>query len=174
MKSPRALTQDQEPNAASRLKEKRQPTIENGKTGGTVTTIRAARLDDIPKLIEMERTAFEQRGDIAFIDFDEVSCATSMDSLINVRGAGILLVAQSAGQIVGMIGCIFFRYYINDRTWVAQEIFRFVEPGFIDTEMIEEIDLEAARWGAHVFLPASTFQGARLAGQVRGSSKWLS
>jgi hypothetical protein len=61
MKSPRALTQDQEPNAARRFKEKRQPKNES-KTGGTVTTIRAARLDDVPKLIEMSRTAFEQSG----------------------------------------------------------------------------------------------------------------
>jgi hypothetical protein len=109
MKSPRALAQDQEPNAASRLKEKRQPTIENRKTGGTVTTIRAARLDDIDNLIEMGRAAFEQSDERAFTDFDEDSCATSMGSLINVKGAGLLLVAQSAGQIVGMIGCVFSR-----------------------------------------------------------------
>jgi hypothetical protein len=68
-----------------------------------------------------------------------------MGSLINVKGAGLLLVAQSAGKIVGMIGCVFFPYYINDRTWVAQEVFRFVEPGFIDTELIEEMDL-IRRW----------------------------
>jgi hypothetical protein len=59
MKSPRALTRDQEPNAARLFKEKRQPKIENRKTGGTVTTIRAARLDDIAILIEMGRAAFE-------------------------------------------------------------------------------------------------------------------
>jgi hypothetical protein len=55
MKSPRALTRDQEPNAARRFKEKRQPKIENRKSGGAITTIRAARLDDIDNLIEMAR-----------------------------------------------------------------------------------------------------------------------
>ena len=174
MKSPRALTRDQEPNAARPFKEKRQPKIENRKSGGAITTIRAARSDDIDNLIEMARAAFEQSDDRAFTDFDEDSCATSMGSLINIKGAGLLLVAQSAGKTVGMIGCVFFQYYINARTSVAQEIFRFVEPGFIDTELIEEMDLEATRRGAHVFLPATTFQGARLYAGQQDHHKWLS
>ena len=154
-------------------RQERRPDVEQS---GNAATIRAARVDDIPELIEMGRAAFAQSGDETLMDFDNASFATSASSLISITSAGLVLVAQSqAGQLVGMIGCVFFPYYLNSQTWISQEIFSFVKAGFSGgAELTEEMDRQAAMRGAHLFLPATTLRGARLYTRHEGDPRRLS
>ena len=164
------------PRRKPRQKVDRQERRPDDEQSGNAATIRAARVDDIPELIEIGRAAFAQSGDAALIDFDDTSFATSANSLISIRNAGLVLVAQSqAGQLVGMIGCVFFPYYLNAQTWISQEIFRFVKVGFSgEAELTEELDRQAAMQGAHLFLPATTLRGARLYTRHEGGPRRLS
>jgi GNAT superfamily N-acetyltransferase len=127
-----------------------------------MTTVRRAGPDDLADLIEMGREFFEQSDAGVFTTFDEPSFTTTLIGLISGVSGGILLVAEVAGRSVGMAACVVFPFYANMNTKTGQEIFWFCRPGHrsgIGQEILDELEAEAKRGGAHVFI------GANLAGR---------
>jgi GNAT superfamily N-acetyltransferase len=71
---------------------------------------------------------------------------------------GTLLVAESDGQCVGMSACVVFPFYANMQTKIGQEIFLFCKPEFrngIGQALLDELEAEARRKGANVFISAN-------------------
>jgi len=124
--------------------------------------IRRAGPDDLVDVIEMGRAFFEQSGNAVFTTFDEPSFATTAISLISGVSGGILLVAETAGQIVGMAACVVFPFYANMNTKIGQEVFWFCKPGHrsgVGQELLDELEAEALRAGAHAFISANIAGG---------------
>lgn len=123
--------------------------------------IRSAEPKDLLEVVEMGREFFEHSGNGSFTTFDEPSFTTSIVAIMSGVSGGTLLVAETAGQCVGMAACVVFPFYANMGTRIGQEIFLFCKPDFrngIGETLLDELEAEARRNGANVFI------GANLAG----------
>lgn len=123
-----------------------------------VASIRRAEPKDLPEIIDMGREFFEQSGSQEFTTFDESSFVVTVIALISGVSGGLLLVAESNGECVGMASSVTFPFYCNMATKVSQEIFWFVKPDHrngIGASLLDELETEALRSGAHVFLTAA-------------------
>lgn len=110
----------------------------------------------------MGREFFEYSGNGAFTTFDEPSFTATIIALMSGVSGGTLLIAESADQIVGMAGCVVFPFYANMATKIGQEIFLYCKPEHrtgIGESLLDELETEARRCGANVFI------GANLAGR---------
>ncbi|WP_441235664.1 GNAT family N-acetyltransferase [Bradyrhizobium sp. 930_D9_N1_4] len=124
--------------------------------------IRAAEPGDLGELIEMGRAFFEHSGSEAFTTFDEPSFTATLIAVTSGVSGGVLLVAEAAGQIVGMAACVVFPFYANVQTLIGQEIFWWVKPEHrkgVGGDLLDELEAEAKRKGAKVFI------GANLSGE---------
>lgn len=120
--------------------------------------IRPAEPKDFLEVIEMGREFFEQSGNGAFTTFDEPSFTATVISLMSGVNKATLLVAESAGRTVGMAAHVVFPFYANMNTNISQEIFWFVKPDFrngIGSALLEELEADARRKGADVFMSAA-------------------
>lgn len=129
-------------------------------------TIRHAEPKDMVELIEMGREFFEQSGNGAFTTFDEPSFTMTLMALMGGVSSGTLLVAESAERCVGMAGSVVFPFYANMNTKIGQEIFWWCKPDFrngIGAALLDELEAEAGRKGADVFMSAA------IAGQRDGA-----
>lgn len=120
--------------------------------------IRAAEPRDLIDVIDMGRDFFEQSGNSAFTEFDEPSFTTTIIALMSGVSGGTVLVAESAGQVVGMASCVVFPFYANMATKVGQELFWFCKPDFrngVGGALLDALEAEARRKGADVFMSAA-------------------
>lgn len=120
--------------------------------------IRAAEPKDLLEIIDMGREFFEQSGNGAFTTFDEPSFTTTIIALMSGVSGGTLLVAESAGRCVGIAACVVFPFYANMGCKIGQEIFWWANPEFrsgIGADLLDELEAEAMRKGADVFMSAA-------------------
>jgi hypothetical protein len=123
-----------------------------------IATIRHAEPADLPEIIDMGRDFFDQSGSAEFTTFDDASFATTIIALMSGLSGGVLLVAEIGEKCVGMASCVAFPFYANMQTRVAQEIFWFVKPDCrngVGSSLLDELEAEAMRGGAQVFLTAA-------------------
>lgn len=120
--------------------------------------IRHAQPDDLVDLLEMGRAFFEQSGNDAFTTFDEPSLSATLIGLMSGVGNGAVLVAEIGGAVVGMAAHVVFPFYANMNTKLGQELFWYCKPDFrsgIGMELLNELEADAARKGADVFMSAA-------------------
>lgn len=123
-----------------------------------IGTIRRAEPNDLGEIIDMGREFFEQSGSQKFTTFDEASFVTTIIALMSGVSGGVLLVADVGERCVGMASSVTFPFYCNMATKIAQEIFWFVKPDCrngIGATLLDELESEALRGGAEVFLTAA-------------------
>jgi GNAT superfamily N-acetyltransferase len=120
--------------------------------------IRAAEPNDLNALIDMGREFFDHSGNGAFTTFDEPSLTATLIALISGVSGGSLLVAEVSGRVVGMAACLVFPFYANHGTLIGQELFWWTNPDHrkgIGGELLDELEAEAKRKGAKVFISAN-------------------
>jgi GNAT superfamily N-acetyltransferase len=120
--------------------------------------IREAEPNDLSALLDMGREFFEVSGNGAFTTFDEPSLIATLIALMSGVSGGVLLVAETAGQVVGMAACVVFPFYANMETLIGQEVFWFCKPDYrkgIGGEILDELEAAAKRKGAKVFISAN-------------------
>ena len=120
--------------------------------------IRRAEPEDFADLIDMGREFLHQSGNGAFTTFDEPSFSATIISLMSGVNNASLLVASSAGQVVGMAASVVFPFYANMNTKIAQEIFWYCKPDFrngFGAALLDELEADAQRKGADVFMSAA-------------------
>jgi hypothetical protein len=123
-----------------------------------IGTIRHAAPNDLRAIVDMGREFFEQSGSQNFTTFDESSFIATTIALMSGVSGGIILVAEVAEECVGMASSVMFPFYCNNATKISQEIFWFVKPDCrngIGATLLDELEAEALRGGAHVFLTAA-------------------
>lgn len=123
-----------------------------------ITNIRHAEPKDLPEIIDMGREFFEQSESLRFSTFDDASFTLTVISLMSGISGGVLLVAEVNERCVGMASSITFPFYLNMATKVSQELFWFAKPDYrngIGSSLLDELETEALRHGAHVFLTAA-------------------
>jgi predicted N-acetyltransferase YhbS len=124
--------------------------------------IRLAQPEDLVALLEMGREFFDVSGNGAFTTFDETSLTATLIAVMSGVSGGVLLVAETGGQVVGMASCVVFPFYANMNTLIGQEIFWWVKPEYrkgIGGALMDELEAEAKRKGAKIFI------GANLSGE---------
>lgn len=87
--------------------------------------IRAATPEDVPAIVEMGEAFFEEAGWAARAKFCRESFTQSVQ---RIAQAGILLVVEKAGRVVGMAGAVFSPAYWNEKVLIGQELFWYVLP----------------------------------------------
>jgi GNAT superfamily N-acetyltransferase len=120
--------------------------------------IRAAEPNDLGALLDMGREFFDHSGNGSFTTFDEPSLTATLISLTSGVAGGSLLVAEVAGKVVGMAACLVFPFYANHGTLIGQELFWWTNPDHrkgIGGELLDELEAEAKRKGAKVFISAN-------------------
>lgn len=120
--------------------------------------IRIAEAKDLPDIVDMGREFFEQSGNGAFTTFDESSFIATVIGLMSGVANGTLLVAESAGSVIGMAAHVVFPFYANAQTKIGQEIFWYCKPDFrngIGSDLLDELEADARRKGADVFMSAA-------------------
>lgn len=124
--------------------------------------IRHAEPDDLDALLSMGRDFFDHSPNGTFTTFDENSLTATLMALMSGVTGGSILVAETAGEVVGMAACVVYPFYANHSTLMGQEVFWWVKPEFrkgIGGSLLDELEAEAKRKGAKVFL------GAHLSGE---------
>jgi GNAT superfamily N-acetyltransferase len=127
-----------------------------------VNQIRHAEPNDLNALLDMGREFFEASGNDRFTTFDEPSLTATLIAMMSGVAGGSVLVAEVAGQVVGMAACVVFPFYANHSTLIGQELFWWVQPAHrkgIGGSLLDELEAEAKRKGAKVFI------GANLSGE---------
>lgn len=133
-----------------------------------MTEIREAGIIDMPALLRMGRSFFEQAGLSGLAQWDDASFEATAQMLI-ASDFGVLLVAESDGHGVGMAGALIFPAYFNVATFIGQELFWFVEPEHrfgVGAALIERLEAEARNRGASLFI-AGAMAGLRDAAIAR-------
>ena len=92
--------------------------------------IRAATLDDLPAIAEMGERFHAEAGWADVAAYDRQHCIASLQAMLD--GAGVVLVAETAGKVVGIAGGLYFPLYFNHAHRTGQELFLYVEPGLRD------------------------------------------
>ena len=106
----------------------------------------------------MGRDFFEQSGNATFATFDDSSFTMTLISLMSGAVNGTVLVAESEEKVIGMAAHVVFPFYCNMQTKIAQEIFWWVKPDYrngIGGTLLDELEADAARRGADVFMSAA-------------------
>jgi GNAT superfamily N-acetyltransferase len=120
-------------------------------------TIRHAEPKDFNDLVEMGREFFEHSGYRDLTTFDEASFSTTIIALMSGIGGGCLLVAEVDDRAVGLAGSVIFPFYANMGTRIGQEVLWWVKPDYrsgIGSDLMDELEAEAMRNGADVFMNA--------------------
>lgn len=120
--------------------------------------IRYADADDLEDLLAMGRSFFDHSSNGTFTTFDPASLTLTLSTLMSGVSGGVLLVAVAEGRVIGMAACMVFPFYANHETLIGQEIFLWVNPehrGAVGDALLDELEAEAMRKGAKVFINAN-------------------
>lgn len=90
--------------------------------------IRHATADDCSKISELGESFFTEAGWQDVAEYRQEDCLKSLQFLAT-GDAGILLVAEEDGEIVGMAGGLVSPLYFNLSHMTGQELFWWVKPG---------------------------------------------
>lgn len=90
--------------------------------------IRPAGVEDIPTIASMGKAFFDEAAWSDVVEYVSEDCAASLLAMIEGEH-GIVLVAEEAGQIVGMAGGVVCPLYFNRAHLSGQELFLWVKPG---------------------------------------------
>ena len=123
----------------------------------TETEIRAATYADIPAIVDLGRAFFAASDMGALASFCDESLGVSLHRMIDADAA-ILLVAEVAGNVVGMAGAMIFPAYWNAAIKIGQETFWWVQPphrGAVGPMLMAGLESEAKARGARSFLMVS-------------------
>lgn len=88
--------------------------------------IRAATLDDMPRLLELGQKFFDESGMADFTTYDPASAAELFAAMLQLPTGAIFLM-ERAGQVVGGIGGLIAPHYFNRASLSCTELFWFVE-----------------------------------------------
>lgn len=92
--------------------------------------IRHATEADLPAIAEMGERFHGEAGWSDIANYNRADCEKSLQAMI--EGAGVVLVAEQDGRIIGIVGGIYFPLYFNHGHKSGQEMFLYVEPGLRD------------------------------------------
>ena len=92
--------------------------------------IRHATPEDLPAIAEMGERFHTEAGWADIAGYSRGDCQASLKAMI--EGAGVVLVAENEGRIVGIAGGVYFPLYFNHGHKSGQELFLYVEPGLRD------------------------------------------
>jgi len=114
-------------------------------------TIRPATYADMPDCMAMAERFYAHTPYAEFADFCPVSVGNVGRMMLN---SGILLVAEHAGQCVGVIGMLIAPFPMNNRITGAHEVLWWVDQGHrasgAGVDLLTEMIAAAARAGARV------------------------
>ena len=94
--------------------------------------IRATTLLDIPNILTLTRTFYEQTSYNKWAAFDDESVTTLINAL---RTRGILFVAQVDDALVGIIGAMSMPYMFNTEFTSVYEVIWYVDPAHRKTSL---------------------------------------
>lgn len=92
---------------------------------GNDIRIRRAVADDLPGIVAMGRTFYAQT---AYASFSEYSDASALVLCQMMLDSGVLLVAESDGALVGMVGLAITPFLFNHAQKTAHEVMWWVHP----------------------------------------------
>jgi GNAT superfamily N-acetyltransferase len=113
--------------------------------------IRPAVPDDAPALLRMGEAFFREAGYAEQFQFDPSSFGAALDALAN---AGLLLVAEKEGAVIGMAAADVAPAFWNRSVQMGREAFWFVEPAHrkgVGKNLLNQLELAAKEYGATVF-----------------------
>lgn len=113
--------------------------------------IRPATPDDIPRIIAMGRKFWAQTA-----HRDIVYCPDSIaESAVEMMAAGLLIVAELDGYVIGAIGALAAPLYANRAVLVASELYWYVEDEHRDSGagklLLQAMEDAARAAGVHTF-----------------------
>ena len=123
--------------------------------------IRLALLDDIPELLRMGRSFFNDSGYSHIAEYNEETTAQTLEILIN---GGTLLTDGKTG----MIGFLVFPMFMDKNCIVAQELFWWVDKenrkSKLGIELLKEAEFLAKEKGAKsmIMLSLSSLDGEKV------------
>lgn len=91
-----------------------------------MSMIRPARAEDLPVVIDMGQRFFAASGYADVAAFDADSFTATVRHLMD--GAGVCLVAEEDGRVVGMAGAMAYPFYFNMAHKTGQELFWWLNP----------------------------------------------
>lgn len=92
-----------------------------------MSAIRPATAADLPAILAMGERFHAEAGWGDIVDFVPADCLGTLQHLLDNPG-GILLVMESAGEVVGMAGGLAHPFYFNHAHRTGQELFFYVAP----------------------------------------------
>lgn len=123
----------------------------------STAVIREANVTDLEAIVRMGRLFFDESGFAEVTSWDDDTFFNTAVTLLSARKDASLLVAEQHGEIVGMAGSVIFPFFMNRHQRIGQELFWFCSPDYrngIGTELLDELEKDARRKGADVFLTA--------------------
>lgn len=103
--------------------------------------IRHAKKSDVPAIVEMSRHFYAETSYAGFARFDDSAVRNLAEVLIDT---GVMLIADRAQQVVGMVGLLVTPFPFNPEKTLACEIVWWVEPDARDsgagTELLRAIE----------------------------------
>lgn len=89
--------------------------------------IRLATSDDIARIVKMGECFHAEAGWADISEFDVESCTATITNMIE-QDAGIVVVVENEGRLVGMAGGVISPIYFNYAHQTGQELFFWLEP----------------------------------------------
>lgn len=123
--------------------------------------VRPATRADIPRIVEMGRRFYAASGYEAIAPASDASIAGL--AILTMDGAGVMLVAESEGKVIGMV-CLFIEpFTFNPAVTVATELAWWIEPecrgGLLASRMMDAQEdacrAKGAQWVRMAKLPTS-------------------
>jgi GNAT superfamily N-acetyltransferase len=88
--------------------------------------VRRATIEDVPAIVEMSAKFYTTTD---YSKFAPMGAETVADLAATLVDTGVMLVAESDGDVVGMVGLFVAPYMFNRDFVVAHEVVWWVEPG---------------------------------------------
>jgi len=115
--------------------------------------VRHATHDDIPRIVEMAEKFYPMTRYVHHFPMKK-ECAAGLAILM--MGSNTMLVAEVAGEVIGMIGTYIDPFTFNDEYLVAKEIIWWVEPEHhgsgVGRTLLREAEIASARAGAELIV----------------------
>ncbi len=115
--------------------------------------IRRATHFDIPRIVEMAEKFYPLTRYVHHFPMKK-ECAAGLAILM--MGSGTMLVAEAAGDVVGMIGTYIDPFTFNDDHLIAKELVWWVEPDHhgsgLGRTLLREVEIASAQAGAEMIV----------------------